>query len=79
MVKFVHKEESEITMDYVNLPALPGGDALKSCSGKDGGVTAAVPGETENLQFNEQLLQDGYAMCNFKIYICQNFICRIAN
>ncbi|KAE8300721.1 CD209 antigen-like protein D [Larimichthys crocea] len=44
MVKFVHKEESEITMDYVNLPALPGGDALKSCSGKDGGVTAAVPG-----------------------------------
>ncbi|TKS68902.1 C-type lectin domain family 4 member M CD209 antigen-like protein 1 [Collichthys lucidus] len=44
MVKFVHKEESEITMDYVNLPALPEADALKSCSGKDGGVTPAVPG-----------------------------------
>ncbi|XP_036969105.1 CD209 antigen-like protein A isoform X1 [Acanthopagrus latus] len=45
MVRFVYKEQSEITMDYVNIPeASAGRDALKSCSGQDGGVTAAVPG-----------------------------------
>ncbi|XP_076584162.1 CD209 antigen-like protein A [Chaetodon auriga] len=45
MVKIVHKEQSEITMDYANLPdASARSDALRSCSGRDGGVTAAVPG-----------------------------------
>lgn len=52
MVRFGHKEQSEITMDYVNLPeASARSTAVKSCSGEDSGVTAAVPGETENLQF----------------------------
>ncbi|XP_036969113.1 CD209 antigen-like protein E isoform X2 [Acanthopagrus latus] len=47
MVRFVYKEQSEITMDYVNIPeASAGRDALKSCSGQDGGVTAAVPGSS---------------------------------
>ncbi|XP_041789790.1 CD209 antigen-like protein E [Chelmon rostratus] len=45
MAKFVHKEHSEITMDYVNLPdGLARNDALKSCSGRDGGATSAAPG-----------------------------------
>ncbi|XP_073319993.1 CD209 antigen-like protein C [Pagrus major] len=43
-MKFVQKEQSEITMDYVNIPDASAGRALKSCSGQDGGVTAAVPG-----------------------------------
>ncbi|XP_070828322.1 CD209 antigen-like protein C [Chaetodon trifascialis] len=44
MVKFVHKEQSEITMDYANLPdAAARSDALGSCAGRDGGVTAAAP------------------------------------
>lgn len=54
MVRFVYKEQSEITMDYVNIPeASAGRDALKSCSGQDGGVTAAVPGKLENIQVNK--------------------------
>ncbi|XP_030276593.1 CD209 antigen-like protein E isoform X2 [Sparus aurata] len=44
MVRFVYKEQSEITMDYANIPNTSAGrDALASCSGQDGGVTAAVP------------------------------------
>lgn len=46
-------------MDYVNLPdASAKSNNLKSGSRDDGGVTAAVPGETENLQFKK----------NFKFY-----------
>ncbi|XP_035516564.1 CD209 antigen-like protein E [Morone saxatilis] len=44
MVRFVHKEQPEITMDYVNMPEESARkDALKRCSGEDGGVTAAAP------------------------------------
>ncbi|XP_044045922.1 CD209 antigen-like protein A [Siniperca chuatsi] len=39
MARIFHKDQSEITMDYVNLP-----DAKKSSSSEGGGVTAAVPG-----------------------------------
>ncbi|XP_051240087.1 CD209 antigen-like protein E isoform X1 [Dicentrarchus labrax] len=46
MVRFVHKEQPEITMDYVNMPEESARrDALKRCSGEDGGVTAAAPGK----------------------------------
>lgn len=56
MMRFVHEEQSEITMDHVDLPdASARSDALQTCSGKDGGVIAAVPGETENLQLNKHL------------------------
>lgn len=56
MVRFVHKEQSEITMDYVNIPvASARSKGLESSSGEDGGVTAAVPGQTEILQFNNSL------------------------
>lgn len=54
MVRFVYKEQSEITMDYANIPNTSAGrDALESCSGQDGGVTAAVPGKPENIQVNK--------------------------
>lgn len=54
MARFVHKEQSEITMDYENLPdASARGLASNSRSGEHGEVTVAASGETEILLFNK--------------------------
>ncbi|XP_010786464.1 CD209 antigen-like protein E [Notothenia coriiceps] len=50
MARFIHREESEITMDYVNLPEpTAGSNALESGSGEDAGLTPAVSGRTLRL------------------------------
>lgn len=47
------REQSEISMDYINLPdPSAGGFASKSRTGEDSAETPAVSGETEFLQFN---------------------------
>ena len=51
MARFVRGEQSEISMDYINVP-----DAPARRSQEDGGVMAAAPGETEtnSLTFNHK-------------------------
>lgn len=80
MVRFVHKEQSEITMDYVNLPkASARSKGLESSSGEDGGVTAAVLGETEILQNKRSLSCNRKSnrdkKCDFKMH---SSLCRKA-
>ncbi|XP_051240094.1 CD209 antigen-like protein E isoform X3 [Dicentrarchus labrax] len=62
MVRFVHKEQPEITMDYVNMPEESARrDALKRCSGEDGGVTAAAPDspyKTRDIEVCKNLIEE---------------------
>ena len=46
MVRVVHKGQSEISMDYVNLPDA----SARSGSGKENEVNTVAPGKTEILQ-----------------------------
>lgn len=49
-----HKDRSEITMDYINLHDASGrSETEQSCSAKDGGNIAVVPGKTENPNLNK--------------------------
>lgn len=52
MERFAKEEQTEVTLDYMNLPEASARINTRRRPGQDTGSTATVPGETDKLESN---------------------------